>query len=156
MENHSLLVKCVFALLFLAGFSFAANCALNAYHESCVMCSFDANGTMNQTCYQAKQAAGTACVSTNYPITAAKYAAGQCPQIDACANALTACKAQASTGNDSADCQDLGVESCFTTADRCVVKADAECNPQPICPSSTGMVIAVVGVIFAAAYFRKQ
>ena len=160
MENQSLLAKCVLALLFVAGVSFAATlspCAANAYQDACAHCSFDANGKMDQSCYQAKQAAGTACISTSYPIAAAKYAEGNCTDIDTCASELTACKAKYATGNDSQDCDIGAMRTCFNDADVCVYKAAQLCETGGIsvCPTAA-MAIIVVGIVFAAAFIRKQ
>jgi len=150
MAKTTLALGALLALLVLSGSAFAMTCAADAYSRSCAGCGFDANGKMNQTCYQEKKAAGIACVGGAHAIASAAYAAGKCPGIDACAAELSACQAQYASGNDKADCAEGSVSVCFSASDHCVDRAAAECGEKP--PACTGapalIMLAFAGIAF--------
>jgi hypothetical protein len=156
----------VFVIILVLAFvslGFAARCAESAYLDSCQNCPFNADtGKMDESCYKQYQAEGIACTSSTYPIAAAKYAIGECPQISACSAKLTACKG--STGyqgaDDKKDCQDSvyeqqGVVECFAEADTCVAAAAVACGEAPPAPTGgcggSALVLAflTVGSVFA-------
>jgi hypothetical protein len=141
----------VLALIALVSVS-SAGCAATAYQQACRMCNFDAQGKMNQTCFQGYQTSGTACVSTSYPVAAAKYAAGQCPEIDKCTNTLQTCKASVTSGNDSQDCQEGLVAQCFQDADKCMAGAAVDCGDKNPCASAPAGVV-LLGATF---YYGKK
>lgn len=138
----------VLVLLALGGIAFAG-CATNAYLNACSNCKFDSNGKMDQSCYQGYQASGTACVSTQYPVMSTEYAAGKCPQVDACASTLQSCTSAISTGNDSEDCQSGVKAQCFRDADTCVMHAALDCGEKiSMCaPSSFLLLFLGMGVV---------
>lgn len=138
----------VIAFILLAGVSFAG-CAADAYRKACSSCPFDANGTMNQTCYQGYQASGIACLSTTYPIMSAKYAEGNCSEVDTCSSELQACKAKESSGNDSFDCENVLVEGCMLEADKCMLASANSCGENvKLCPSSSFILLFLgVGIV---------
>jgi hypothetical protein len=147
----------VMFLLF-AGMAFAG-CASSAYTKSCSECSFDDNGKMNQTCYKAKQAGGTTCLATSHAIMSAQYAAGKCPQIDACIESLNACKASLATGNDKQDCDSRVLTSCFDVADACVDKAGPQCGETPLlesCATGPALIMLIGGFVFLSGYAKKE
>ncbi|MEW6722180.1 MAG: hypothetical protein AB1324_02880 [Candidatus Micrarchaeota archaeon] len=128
----------------------SAGCALDAYNKACASCQFDSNGKIDKDCQQGYQSSGTACVSTSYPIMAGKYAAGECPQVDACAEELRSCTAQYSSGNDKADCQEGSVSVCYSAADACVRSAARACGEiETQCPgSAAGFALLFAGIAF--------
>jgi len=135
----------VLGLFFLAGL-LHAGCAQDAYSKACASCSFDASGKIDKSCQQGYQSSGTACVSSKYPIMAGKYAAGQCPQVDACADELRSCTAQYSTGDDKADCQEGSVAVCYSAADQCTKQAAIKCGEvEQQCPGSAAAFILLIG-----------
>jgi len=152
----TILIGTVFALLLFSGAAFAGmSCAADAYARSCSGCPFDANGKIDQKCYQEKKSAGIACVSTSHAIASAAYAAGKCPGIDACASELQSCQSSYASGNDKADCAEGSVSVCFSASDQCVDKAALECGEKP--PSCTGapaLIMLVVGLAFVG-FARK-
>jgi len=117
----------VLILLLVSPLAFAG-CASDAYQKACVSCQFDAQGKIEQSCSGGYKAGGTVCVSTTYPIAAAKYAQGNCSAIDDCASELSACNAQYSTGDDKADCQEGSLGVCYAAADVCVKQAAIKCG----------------------------
>ncbi|MEW6749003.1 MAG: hypothetical protein AB1295_04825 [Candidatus Micrarchaeota archaeon] len=142
----------ILAILFvLAGAAFAG-CALDAYNKACASCSFDDSGKIDRSCQQGYQASGTTCVSTSYPIMSGKYAAGECPKVDACASELRSCTAQYSSGNDREDCAEGSVSVCYAAADVCVRDAAVKCGEiTQQCPgSSAGLILLVAGTLFFA------
>lgn len=140
MANSKYLIMAGIFLLFVSALH--AGCASDAYAKSCASCSFDANGKIDSSCSSTNKAAGTACVSTSYPIAAGKYAAGQCAQIDACASELQSCQAQYTSGNDKADCQEGSVAVCYSAADHCVQQAATKCGEiEKQCPGSSAALV---------------
>ena len=146
------IVFAVLAIFILASLSWAG-CAQDAYNKACSSCSFDAQGKIDQSCSSGYQASGTACVSTTYPTAAAEYAAGKCPGIDACASALTSCKASTTSGNDSEDCNDGVMAQCFHEADTCVTKAAADCGEKVPCINAPAAFVLLVG---ATLFYKRQ
>ncbi|VVB98176.1 Uncharacterised protein [uncultured archaeon] len=125
-------VMLVFGIfLLLAQAALASNCAAQAYSKACASCPFGPDGKIDQSCSGGYQSSGVACSATAHPIANAQYAAGKCPQIQSCIDELNSCKAQYSSGNDSADCQEGSVSVCFSAADSCVDHAAAECGEKP-------------------------
>jgi hypothetical protein len=78
----------------------------------------------------------------------AQYAAGKCPQVDACAAELNSCAAQYSSGNDRADCQEGSVAVCYAAADSCVSSAARACGEiEQQCPgSSAAFLLLFLGI----------
>jgi hypothetical protein len=114
-------------LLALVSISFAG-CASSAYSKTCASCSFDQYGKVDQSCSKGYQNSGTACVSATYPIMSGKYALGQCPGVDSCADELRSCTAQMGSGNDKEDCTQGSMEVCYAAADQCVRSAAVKCG----------------------------
>ena len=156
MANATFILKSALLILVFAGIVFAGDCSINAYKASCSQCKFDSTGKIDQDCYKTQQAAGTACLTTSNPLLAKAYAEGKCPQVDTCISELNSCKAQYSTANDSFDCKEGSVSTCFTGADQCVVSAAAKCAPPPECKAPTGLILLVIGTVFLSAFVRKS
>ena len=133
-----------------AGF---AGCASDAYHKACASCQFDAGGKIDSSCQGGYQSSGTACVSTSYPIMSAKYAKGECSEVDACAAELRSCTAQYSSGDDKADCSEGSVSVCYSAADQCVKSAAVKCGE---IESPCKLPAAIFGMIFFGAGFAMQ
>jgi hypothetical protein len=152
----TILIGTLIALLLLSGAAFAGmTCSADAYRNSCAGCAFDANGKIDQKCYQEKKSAGIACVSASHAIASAAYAAGKCPGIDTCASQLQSCQAQMSSGNDSADCKEGSMNTCFAAADICVDSASLECGERPTeCKAPGALIMLVVGLTFVG-FARK-
>jgi hypothetical protein len=144
-----LILLSVGILVMLSGAVFAG-CAAEAYSKTCASCSFDANGKVDQSCKEGYQSSGTSCVSMSYPIMAAKYADGKCPEVDYCAEELRSCTAQYSSGNDLADCQEGSTAICYAAADQCVKSAAVKCGEiESPCPgSSAGFILLFAGLAF--------
>lgn len=142
------LMTIVLTTLLLLGLTIAADCSANAYRNACASCSFDANGKIDSQCMGGQKAAGIACTSTSYPIASAKYAKGECSEIDTCASELSSCTAQYSSGNDKADCAEGSVAICYAAADQCVKQAAIKCGEiQSPCSAPTGMILLVAGLV---------
>ncbi|MEM3364020.1 MAG: hypothetical protein QXS93_00740 [Candidatus Micrarchaeia archaeon] len=145
-------------LLLVMGLAAASSvsCAADAYRKACASCPFDKNGKIDQSCMGGYKTAGISCVSTSYPIMSAKYSAGKCPEVDACAAELQSCVSQYSTGNDRADCQEGSVSVCYSASDQCIRRAAIKCGEiENECPgSSSGIIIAVLGILGMAAVKR--
>ncbi|NYZ77373.1 hypothetical protein H0O02_03595 [Candidatus Micrarchaeota archaeon] len=141
----------VFGILFFAGAVNAAmDCSAKSYASACANCQFDANGKIDQSCSNSFRASGISCVSTSYPIMSGKYAAGQCPAVDSCADELSSCAAQYGTGNDKADCQEGSLGVCYAASDECVKRAAMGCGEiESPCPgSSAAFILLLLGVGF--------
>ena len=153
----TILFGTVVALLLFSGVAFAGmTCAADAYRNSCSGCSFDANGKMNQSCYQEKKAGGIACVSAAHVIASAEYAAGKCPGIDACASDLQECQAHVASGNEKEDCAEGSMATCFAISDTCVDKAALDCGEKPPdCKAPAALIMLVVGFVFLGGFARK-
>jgi hypothetical protein len=138
----------------LAGAAFAG-CASESYGKACASCSFDENGKIDQSCKDGYQSSGTTCMTTSYPIMSAKYAQGNCSQVDDCTAELKSCIAQYSSGNDKADCQEGSVSVCYASADACMSSAARQCGEiEKQCPgSSAGFILLFAGLGFVS---RKQ
>ena len=119
-------------ILILAGLSFSATCASKAYISSCLKCSFDTTGKMNQPCYEGYQNRGVGCLFAAYPLESIQYQSGNCPAIQACIDKLQECKGLYASGNDKLDCQTDAIDHCFSRADSCVADAVKHCStPSP-------------------------
>jgi hypothetical protein len=143
----------MFVVLLFAGVSFAG-CASDAYKKTCSSCTFDQYGKVDSSCSSGYKSSGTACVSTSYPIMAGKYAAGQCPEVDACASELSSCTSQYGTGNDSEDCREGSMAVCYSAADQCVKSAAVKCGEiegQQCAPS-----FALLAVLAGALFFSRK
>jgi hypothetical protein len=151
MSMKALLVIALIGLLAVS-VSFAASCSAETYSKVCSSCPFDKDGKVDKSCSDAYQASGTACVSIAYPIMAGKYAQGQCPEVDACADELRACNAQYSSGNDKEDCAEGSKSVCYAAADQCVQTAAIKCGEaEKQCPgSSAGLVLLLLGLGFVS------
>ncbi len=148
----------MFALVLVLAFAslaFSASCAADAYRKACSSCPFDENGKTDQSCSNGYKASGTACLSTSYPIMAAKYAEGKCPDVDTCASELSSCVAQYASGNDKADCQEGSVAVCYAAADECTRQAAIKCGEiqNPCSAPSFIMLLLLAGTAF---YSRKK
>ena len=159
VTNLALKTLAVISFLF-AGGLFASSCSTSAYRQSCASCLLP-DGKMDKECYNSQQSAGISCLSYSHPVAAAAYASGKCPGIDACSAELTSCKGRRSTGNDSYDCNEGSVASCFTDADLCVDKAAVKCGESApgggsICPLPTGLIMLLIGGVFLAGFMRKE
>jgi hypothetical protein len=147
------IIVVLFGLLAFAGM-LHAGCARTAYDQSCGLCKFDAQGKMDQSCYQGYQGSGIACVSSQYPVASAAYSAGKCPGIDVCKDTLTSCKAASTSGNDSEDCQAGVVGQCFSDADLCMAKAAADCGDKVPCINAPAAFVLLVGA--SLFYYYKK
>lgn len=144
----------IIGLIVLAGAATAATCASDAYRKACSSCSFDKDGRIDQSCSEGYQSSGQTCVSTAYPIMAAKYAGGKCPDVDTCAAELRSCTAQYATGNDKADCQEGSLAICYSAADQCVRSAAVKCGEiENTCPGSAATFLALFGGV---AFLRTR
>jgi hypothetical protein len=142
-------------MMMLAGLAFAG-CASDAYSKTCGSCPFDQNGKVDQSCKSGYQSAGTTCVSTSYPIMAAKYAKGECPAVDACADELRACTAEYSTGNDKQDCLEGSTSVCYGAADACTSRAARQCGEiEAPCPGSSAGLILLAGAAFFSGFWKR-
>ncbi|MCX8175527.1 MAG: hypothetical protein N3E51_04970 [Candidatus Micrarchaeota archaeon] len=144
------------AILFLAGFAFAASCSVEAYRNACANCPFDKSGKIDQKCKEGYKSGGIACVSATYPLMSAEYARGKCPRLDACAEMLQSCIAQYTSGNDKEDCASDSVRMCYQMSDACVDSAANQCPAQQECSVLTGLIMLVVFGAFLAGFIRKQ
>ena len=149
-----MLVLALFGLLI--GASFAATCAADAYRRSCSSCSFDANGKMDRSCSDGFRSSGITCTSTAYPIMSTKYAAGQCPQVDACAQELSSCTAQYASGDERADCQEGSVAVCYAAADECTKKAAIACGEVEQQCGAPSFILMGMLALAGFAYYRKN
>ncbi len=148
------LIAALFLLFSGAAF---AGCSASAYDKACKECGFYADGKMDKGCYDAKQSDARACLAAAYPIASAKYAAGRCPEIDACINRLESCKSAASSGNDKTDCAftETAVHGCFESADTCVKNKADKCGQEiPFCGAPAA--IALLGSVFVYGSGRKK
>jgi len=151
MGKYLITLICLFAL---ASGLFAAECAAGAYAKACSSCTFDANGKMDQACYGGYKASGLSCISAKYPITAAKYSQGKCPQFEGCISDLSSCTAQYSSGNDKADCAEGSVAVCFASADACAKSAAVKCEGiESPCGAPAALILSV---IVGMAFVRRQ
>jgi hypothetical protein len=143
----------VFAILLVLISGSFAGCASEAYAKTCASCGFDKDGKVDQSCSEGYKNGGTACVSTSYPMMAAKYAEGKCPQVDTCADQLRSCISQYNSGNDKADCAEGSAGVCYATTDACIKSAAAKCNDleAETCPNP----IEIFSFIFAGLVFVK-
>lgn len=136
--------------------SFAASCAADAYRKACASCPFDESGKMDRSCWEGYKQSGIACTSASYPIMSTKYAAGQCPQVDACASELQSCIAAASSGNDRGDCLEGSVSVCYSAADKCTEKAAIACGEVEKECGPPSFILMGVLVLAGFAYYRKN
>jgi len=149
-----MLVLMLFGLLI--GASFAVSCAADAYRKSCSQCSFDANGKMERSCSDGFKQSGIACTSTAYPIMSAKYAAGQCAQVDDCASELQSCVAQYATGDERADCAEGSVAICYAAADECTRSAARACGEVEQQCGAPSFILMGMLALAGFAYYRKN
>lgn len=156
LKQTLLLVLCLFVAL--SSISFAvATCSENAYREACNQCPFDRNGKMDTACYEAKKQAGIGCITSAYPVAAAKYASGKCPQISTCISKLKKCDEAASTGNDMLDCVGGARVSCYIQADRCIMNAATECEaPEREVCGFFAILLFIGGGLCLAAFKGKS
>lgn len=151
-------MKTIFVVMLfglLVGSSFAASCAADAYRKSCAQCSFDASGKMDRSCSDGFRGSGITCTSTTYPIMSGKYAAGQCPQVDACAEELRSCTAQYASGDERADCQEGSVAVCYAAADQCTSSAARACGEVEQCGAPAFVLMGMLALA-GFAYYRKN
>jgi hypothetical protein len=139
-------------LVLLSGAVFAG-CASEAYSKTCNSCSFDANGKVDRSCSDGYKNGGTACVSTSYPLMAAKYSEGKCPQLESCADELRSCTAQYNSGDDKADCAEGSAAVCYAAADLCTKSAAAKCNDLEV--ETCGNPVEIFSFIFAGLVFVR-
>ncbi|MFH1785159.1 MAG: hypothetical protein ABH842_01905 [Candidatus Micrarchaeota archaeon] len=124
----------VYFLIILVGLitlSSAATCAQKSYSTSCQKCNFDANGKMDQDCYNGYQTSGKGCLFAAYPLESIAYAGGNCPAIDSCVDRVQTCKAIFSSGSDKIDCMTGDISNCFVQGDKCVALAVKDCSKPP-------------------------
>jgi hypothetical protein len=143
----------IFAILLILATGSFAGCAAEAYSKTCASCSFDQYGKVDQSCSNGYKNSGTACVSTSYPLMAAKYAEGKCPQLEACADELRSCTAQYNSGDDKSDCAEGSALICYAAADLCTKSAAAKCNDLEV--ESCGNPVEIFSFIFAGLVFVK-
>ncbi len=155
---RKILLLMALLLAFGAAFALGAGCSEKAYVAACSGCSFDANGRMDQSCSSAQRAGGIACVSASYPIMSAKYSAGQCPGVDACASELSSCVSSVSSGNDKANCEEGSAHTCYAASDSCIQTAAKNCGEfeGQTCSGSSGLILAVLGIVGMASYIRSR
>ena len=149
-----MLVLALFGLLI--GASFAVSCAADAYRKTCASCSFDANGRVDQSCSSGYKNSGISCTSTSYPIMSGKYAAGECPQVDACASELQSCVAQYSSGDDRADCNEGSLAVCYSAADSCTKSAAVACGEVEQQCGAPSFILMGMLALAGFAYYRKN
>ncbi len=152
-------MKKIFVLMLfglLAGAAFAASCAADAYRKTCASCTFDSNGKVDQSCSGGYKQSGIACTSAAYPIMSTKYAAGQCPQVDACAAELSSCVSQYSSGDDRDDCREGSVSTCYHAADRCTQRAAIACGEIEDPCNAPAFILMAALALAGFAYYRKN
>jgi hypothetical protein len=145
-------LKILLIALLICGVAYAAECSYNAYADACHVCPVNEFGKMNQECYNVKQGDGEACIAEYYPILAANYKAGKCPQVDTCASELQSCKNRYASGNDSVDCNNSQIASCFKQSDQCVEKAVNDCGDSVDltgCPFVGILSVVLLGAVYA-------
>ncbi|MEM4359212.1 MAG: hypothetical protein QXT45_01640 [Candidatus Bilamarchaeaceae archaeon] len=142
----------------LAGVGWGVECSIRAYRAACANCPFDTNGKMDQTCYENYKRSGISCISSTYPIMSGKYAAGQCPKVDKCAEGLRACLAEMSSGNDKQDCNDEDVAACYTESDLCIRNAAINCGEtETPCSGPSELLLAIlISIGFMKLSERKK
>ncbi len=145
----------VFLLLLIFGLVSAAGCAESAYRKACASCPFDANGKMDKNCYDSYQQSGISCIAQVYPIATAKHAAGQCPQIDRCAEELRSCLNIYSEYTDKEKCE-IGTAQCFSEADSCVFYAAADCGEKIELPCGLSFILLSVLLSVLVGNFLKN
>jgi hypothetical protein len=111
---------------------------------------------MDRSCSDGYRSSGITCTSTSYPIMSGKYAAGQCPQVDACASELQSCVAQYSSGDERADCQEGSVGVCYSAADQCTRSAARACGEVESPCSAPAFVLMGALALAGFAYYRKN
>ncbi len=158
------LLTLTIAVLALAGLASAATCAEKSYQASCMKCSFDQSGKMDQKCYEDYQGKGVTCLFTAYPVESVEYKMGSCPGIDTCVERLNTCKAMYSSGNDQMDCETGDINNCFVQGDICVAMATKDCSKPP--PDQPAFDAPPVGwcdslwfaiiPLFGAFFFRRS
>lgn len=152
-------VLAIVALLALSAFSYAG-CSENSYVAGCSSCKFDnATGKFDRSCTDAKKNEGIACLSASYPIAMSNYKAGNCSAVDTCISDLNYCTADASSGNETADCAEGSMRTCYSMADTCFNKAAQKCSDikMPACGAPASLALIAGGAsIFAALFGRKK
>ncbi|MEM2948555.1 MAG: hypothetical protein QXG02_03425 [Candidatus Anstonellales archaeon] len=144
----------VLGILVLIGAAYAfVGCASDAYKQACYNCHFDENGKIDEACLEKYKQEGIACTSKAYPIMSAKYAAGQCPDVQVCASELQSCIHRHSTGNDKLDCEGIEVFGCYYDADICTRKAAEKCGETIYaCPA---FILAFLFISAGLVKYRK-
>lgn len=156
-------LKILLIALLICGVAYASTCSYDAYMNACHNCPLDARGKMNESCSGRYQQNGKKCIITSHPILAYNYWAGKCPEVDTCASELEACKKTYETGNDSVDCKNFMVESCFKESDQCVQKAVDKCGSgldltglgsigsiiADFCPFAMVLSVVLLGTVYA-------
>ena len=140
----------------LSGTLFAISCGEDAYGKSCSQCAFDQSGRMDRGCYQRFENEGVACTAASDVVAATKYKEGKCEPVARCVRELEACKASASTGNDSLDCRVGSVSNCFEEADECFELASDQCHDitsedvgNLICPGGSLAILFALGFAYS-------
>lgn len=152
--SYMLKPSIVFLLLLIFGLVNAASCAENAYRKACAACPFDANGKMDKNCYDSYQQSGISCIARVYPIATAKHAAGQCPQLDKCAEKLRECLNIYSEYTDKEKCE-IGTAQCFSDVDRCVLYAAADCGEKIEPPCGLSFILLSIPLFVLVGNFLK-
>ena len=135
-----------------------APCSQDSFRQACTSCPFDANGKMDQKCWEKYQQQGTSCIAKEYPVTSGMYSQGNCPEIDACANNLKVCVAAAPTLSDKEDCSSIPVMDCYWYADQCVKAAEHKCNPLNIqgCFPTVILLFSLVSVVACCSIYSSR
>ena len=138
-----------FALTALLGGTVFAlpSCSADAARNACNGCSFT-NNKIDSDCMEGFKNDGIKCVLKAYPALAANQVGGYigdflgtdagglldgCPSADACTKALEMCIGAKCPGNDRQDCDSAECQSCYTSADRCIARAAADCKGEAKC-----------------------
>jgi len=153
-------LKLLLIALLICGVAYASTCSYDSYRKACQYCKFDARGKMNETCYDLYQQDGKDCIAVSHPILASNYQEKKCPQVDTCASELQSCKNTYETGNDSVDCKNFLVETCFKESDQCIEKAVKDCGGGldlsgiesmigDFCPFAMILSVVLIGAVYA-------
>jgi hypothetical protein len=106
----------------------AATVSIDSYSKSCTQCTFDANGKMDQKCWQEIQDGAKTDLALAYPSMSFQYQfGGGCAPLDQCVAALQTCKSLHTSGNDQTDCYHNRLTHCFRSADKCAEAANKIC-----------------------------
>ena len=126
-------MKQAFALIFAIAFSVPlfAGCAEGSHYNACEGCFAKAAGRQaQQECFDLMSAEIIACYSEEYPMLVVASSESQCPEMNACLDASSACLISAGVASAEDICQNSGIAGCMQELDSCMHSADSVCGPR--------------------------